>query len=209
VRTLKREVVLSLLFATVLPVSSSAGDDLLGRAASVNPNLHSYTATLKAHVKLTTFPFLATDLEGTYYHKDPSMDKLDIHSGLPGIAKQFSKLYPHIVPPEEWNVVFIISKGADDGKATTYTLVPRKRGNIDHIDATLDDKTATIASMRWNYYNGGSATMSNSYSAVAGHLVVTAQTGNVDEPEYKGDINSTLSDYRFNPNLPDSIFQEE
>ena len=206
---MKRVVLtLALLASAALPIASSAGDDLLGRAAAVNPGLHSYTATLKAHVKLTTFPFLATDLEGTYYHKDPGMDKLDITSGLPGMAKQFSKLYPHLVPPQDWNDVFVVSKVADDGKTTTYKLVPRKRGNVDHIDAALDDKSATIDSMRWNYGNGGSAEMKNSYSTIAGHLVVTGQTGNVDEPDYKGDIESTLSDYHFNPKLPDSIFQE-
>lgn len=199
---------LAVLASAALPIASSAGDDLLGRAAAVNPGLHSYTATLKAHVKLTTFPFLATDLEGTYYHKDPSLDKLDITSGLPGMAKQFSKLYPHLVPPQQWNDVFVVSKTADDGKQTTYKLVPRKNGNIDHIDAVLDDKTATVSSMRWNYNNGGTAEMKNAYSTINGHLVVTGQTGNVDEPNYKGDIESTLSDYRFNPKLPDSIFQE-
>lgn len=201
-------MMLALLAATALPIASSAGDDLLGRAAAVNPGLHSYTATLKAHVKLTTFPFIATDLEGTYYHKDPSMDKLDITSGLPGMAKQFSKLYPHLVPPQQWNDVFVVTKVADDGKATTYKLVPRKQGNIEHIDAVLDDKSATLASMRWNYDNGGTAQMRNAYSTIAGHLVVTAQTGSVDEPSYKGDIDSTLSNYHFNPKLPDSIFQE-
>lgn len=199
---------LALLASAALPIASSAGDDLLGRAAAVNPGLHSYTATLKAHVKLTTFPFIATDLEGTYYHKDPSMDKLDITSGLPGMAKQFSKLYPHLIPPQQWNDVFVVSKLADDGKTTTYKLVPRKRGNVDHIDAALDDKSATLASMRWNYDNGGTAEMRNSYSTIAGHLVVTGQTGSVDEPDYKGAIDSTLSNYHFNPKLPDSIFQE-
>lgn len=200
---------LAMLASAALPITSSAGDDLIGRAAAVNPGLHSYTATLKAHVKLTTFPFIATDLEGTYYHKDPSMDKLDITSGLPGMAKQFSKLYPHLVPPGQWEAVFVVTKEGDDGKATTYKLVPRKRGNIDHIDASVDDKSATLTKMRWNYYNGGTAEMSNTYSTVSGHLVVTAQTGNVDEPSYKGDIDSTLTNYKFNPNLPDSVFQEQ
>lgn len=201
--------IVALASMVIFPLRTPANDDLLARMTAVNPNLHSYTATLKAHVQLTSFPFLATDLVGTYYHKEPGRDKLDITSGLPGVAKQFSRLYPHIPSPAQWNAVFVVSKVSDDGTTTTFKLVPRKRGNIDHIDAKVDNKTATITSMRWNYYNGGSATMDNQYAAVGGNMVVVAQRGNVDEPGYKGDITSTLSDYKINPPLPDSVFSEQ
>ncbi len=192
----------------VAPLPTQANDDLLSRAAAVNPTLHSYSATLHAHVALTTFPFISTDLVGTYYHKDPNKDKLEITSGLPGIASQFSKLYPHIVSPQQWPAVFSVKRGTDDGTTTTYTLVPRKRGNIDHIDAGISDKDATVSSMEWHYYNGGSALMKNTYSKVNGNVVVTAQTGSVDEPSYKGNVTSTLDGYSMNPTLADGIFEQ-
>lgn len=202
-------------FACVLailsaPLPTHAGDDdLLTRAAAVNPSLHSYTATLHAHVALRSFPYLATDLTGTYYHKDPNKDKLDITSGLPGLAKQFSKLYPHFVSPGQWAEVFAVTKTGDDGTSTTYKLVPKKRGNIDHIDAVIANKDATVTSMTWHYYNGGTASMSNSYSSVDGNQVVTAQTGSVDEPTYKGEIDTKLDNYKLNPQISDSVFQEQ
>jgi outer membrane lipoprotein-sorting protein len=184
-------------------------DELLARMSQLNPGLHSYTATLKAHVVLTTFPFLTTDLVGTYYHKDPDHDKLVITSGLPGIAAQFSKFYPHIEPASRWDEFFVVTKVGDDGTVTTYRLVPRKRGNIDHIDVRVDDRTATVASMRWNYYNGGWVSMSDSYGNVQGNVVVTSQTAEVNEPGYRGNINSTLSDYSLNPRLSDAIFTQQ
>ncbi|MEO9170088.1 MAG: hypothetical protein ABI282_02395 [Candidatus Baltobacteraceae bacterium] len=190
------------------PVATIGGDDLLGRAAALNPNLRSYTATLHAHVVLTSFPFISTDLTGTYYHKDPDKDKLDITSGLPGIAKQFSKLYPHIVNPPQWPAAFAVTKGDDDGTLTTYALVPRKRGNIARIDASINDKDATVTSMAWHYYNGGTATMRNAYSKIGGDVVVTSQSGTVDEPGYKGNVTSTLDGYTMNPKLADSIFEQ-
>ncbi|MDQ2865456.1 MAG: hypothetical protein M3R51_04465 [Candidatus Eremiobacteraeota bacterium] len=192
----------------LVPLASHADDDLLARAAAVNSNLHSYTATLHAHVVLTSFPFLTTDLAGTYYHKDPNKDKLDITSGLPGIAKQFDKLYPHIVAPQQWRNVFAVTRAGDDGTTTTYRLVPRKRGNIDHIDAGISDKDATVSSMQWHYYNGGSATMNNIYSVVQGNVLVTSQSGSVDEPSYKGAVTSTLDGYKINPRLADSVFEQ-
>ncbi len=186
---------------------SPAAPDLLARMAQVNPELHSYTATLHAHVVLTTFPFLATDLTGTFYHKDPDLYKLEITNGLPGIAAQFSKLYPHIEPASQWRRVFFVTIVSDDSRHTIFRLVPRKRGNVDHIDAVVDDRTATVTSMRWNYDNGGWATMNDSYATIDGNLVVTSQTGHVEEPAYKGNITSTLDNYVFNPNLSDAIFQ--
>ncbi len=185
----------------------SAAPGLLARMAQVNPELHSYTATLHAHVVLTTFPFLATDLTGTFYHKDPDLYKLEITSGLPGIASQFSKLYPHIEPASQWKRVFAVTIVSDDGRHTIFRLVPRKRGNVDHIDAVVDDRSATVASMRWNYVNGGWATMNDTYATIDGNLVVTSQTGHVEEPAYKGNITSTLDNYVFNPSLSDAIFQ--
>ena len=186
---------------------SSAEPDLLARMAQVNPELHSYTATLHAHVVLTTFPFLATDLTGTFYHKDPDLYKLEITDGLPGIASQFSKLYPRIEPASQWRRIFVVTIVSDDSRHTIFRLVPRKRGNVDHIDAVVDDRTATVTSMRWNYENGGWATMADSYATIGGNLVVTSQTGHVEEPAYKGNITSTLDNYVFNPNLSDAIFQ--
>ena len=200
-------VAAALVIATVRPLPTQAGGDLLSRMAAVNPDLHSYTATMRAHVVMRSFPFVATDLTGTYYFKAPDRSKLEITSGLPGMASAFSRLYPHIEPPSLWARYFVVTERGHDGKVTTFTLVPRTRGTIDHIDARVDDATATIVSMRWNYDNGGWAEMHDTYGRVQGNTVVVAQTGHVEEPAYKGDVTSTLSEYTINPPIADSVFE--
>lgn len=197
----------ALTFATATYASAS-DDALLTRMAALNPDLHSYTATMRAHVALTSFPFLATDIVANVYHKDPDRNKVEITSGLPMIASQFGKLYPQIEPPARWPDMFTISRAGDDGAHTTYHLVPRKTGNVDRIDVVVDDKTATIASMRWNYANGGTAQMNNTYGTVDGNLVITAQNGTVSEPNYQGTVTASLSDYKINPQIDDSVFQQ-
>ncbi len=192
----------------VAPLKSTAADDLLARMAAVNPGLHSYSATLKAHVALTTFPFLATDVTANVYHKDPDRNKIEITSGLPLVASQFGVLYPRIEPPARWPELYHISKIGDDGTHTTYRLAPRAEGNVERIEAVVDDRTATVSSMRWTYANGGSAAMNSTYGQVQGQLVVISQDGTVDEPAYKGTIAATLSDYKINPHLDDSIFDQ-
>lgn len=206
------KTILAVIAFTALAVSgsatSNAADDLLARMAAVNANLHSYTVNMKAHVALTTFPFISADLTGTYYHKDPDRDKLEITSGLPAIASQFGKLYPHLEPPSRWNAVFDVKVVSDDGKTTMFKLTPKTQGNVESIDAAVDDSQATVRALQWHYAGGGTATMDNTYQMVHGYLLVVSQTGSVSESSYKGTVTSRLSDYKLNPQIADSVFQE-
>lgn len=200
--------VILIAFALLLPLQSSAADDLLSRMAAVNSGLHSYTATMKAHVALTTFPFLSADIGANYYHKDPDLNKLEVTSGLPAMASQFSKLYPRFEPPSRWPELFTIKNLGDDGRISTFELTPKINSNIASMTVKVDDATALTKSVQWNYVGGASATMENTYEQQHGYWLITAQTGSVDEPSYKGTISSTLSNYKLNPQLADSIFQQ-
>ncbi|MFY9665727.1 MAG: hypothetical protein WAL67_15350 [Candidatus Cybelea sp.] len=191
----------------LLAVATAA--TLLGRMEAVNPNLHAFSAMLNAHVVMRSFPFLTADLAGTYYYQEPDKNKVVFTSGVPMIAQQFDKLYAHIESPRKWNDLYDVTLVSDDGKAALFKLVPRKRGSVEEIDASVDDKNATLTSMRWNYSNGGYAEMTNRYGRVDGNFVVEAQTGRVQEPGYSADITSTIGGYKINPTLPDSIFENQ
>ena len=182
--------------------------DLLTRMIGLNSNLHTYSATMHAHVALESFPFLSTDIVATYYHKDPDLNKIAVTSGLPAIAQGFSQLFPRIEPPARWDAIYAVTQTGDDGRTTTFTLLPRAAGNVSKITVTVDDATATIRTERWDYANGGWASMDNRYSVIQGNALVTSQTGHVEEPSYKGDVTATLSGYQLNPNLPDSLFTQ-
>jgi len=201
---------IAFIAALALSAGSPAGavDDLLGRMAALNPNLHTFTATMHADVALKTFPFLNVQLVGTYYHKEPDQNKVVFTSGVPAVGEQFNKLYAHIESPSRWRDVYAVSVVSDDGTTTTFRLVPLKRGNVDHIDARANDKTATIDWMRWSYDNGGYAEMNSRYGQVDGNLLVTSQTGHVQEPGYTADITSTIDNYKINATLSDNVFTQ-
>jgi hypothetical protein len=182
--------------------------DLLTRMIGLNPDLHSYSATMHAHVALESFPFLSTDIVATYYHKDPDLNKIAVTSGMPAIAQGFSQLFPRIEPPARWDTLYTVTQTGDDGHATTFALVPRTVANVSKITVVVDDATATIRNERWDYANGGWASVDNRYSTIQGNALVTSQTGHVEEPSYKGDVTTTLSGYQLNPNLPDSLFTQ-
>ncbi|MBV9333648.1 MAG: hypothetical protein JO146_06545 [Candidatus Eremiobacteraeota bacterium] len=182
---------------------------LLSRMQAVNADVHSLSAQLNAHVVMRSFPFLSADLTGTYYYKEPDKTKVVFTGGVPLVAQQFDRLYAHIESPSQWQQLNTVTLLSDDGKIAHLKLVPRKHGNVDSIDATVDDKSATVSSMRWNYANGGYAEMTNHYATVDGRPLVVSQTGHVQEPGYTGDITSSLEHYKINPALSDSLFEDQ
>jgi outer membrane lipoprotein-sorting protein len=209
----KPPILAAACFLTVL-LSAAAGradapPDLLARMASLNPHLRAFTATMHAHVTMRSFPFLSATLVGTYYYKQPDKNKVVFTSGVPVVAQQFDKLYAHVEPPALWRQLYSVTVVSDNGSVTQFHLVPRKRGNVDHIDATADDRSATVTTMRWSYDNGGYAEMTNRYAHDDGNLVISSQTGHVEEPNYVADITSNLDDYKLNPTLSDDLFASQ
>lgn len=191
---------------SLLAVAAAA--TLLARMAAINPNLHSFTATLHVHVTMKSFPFLSANLEGTYYYKEPDKNKVAFTSGVPLITPaQYDKLYAHMDGPSQWRQKYVVTTVSDDGRTARFKLVPLKSGNVEHIDATADDKTATVTSMRWQYRNGGYVEMTNRYGRVGGNFVVESQSGHIEEPGYIADLSSTIDDYKINPTISDDIFR--
>lgn len=188
-------------------IAAATAATLLARMSAVNPDLHSFSADLRAHVVMRSFPFLTADLVGNYYYKQPDKNKVDFTGGVPLVAQQFDKLYARIESPSQWQQLNTVTLLSDDGSTAHFKLVPRKPGNVASIDATVDEKSATVQSMRWNYANGGYAAMNNHYATIGGNIVVISQTGHVEEPGYNADITSTIDHYKMNPPLSDGMFE--
>ena len=56
------------------------------------------------------------------------------------IAQQFDKLLAHIPGPAQWRDEYTVDVVSDDGAITTFKLVPLKKGNVDRVQATVDEK---------------------------------------------------------------------
>ena len=143
---------------------------------------------------------------GHLYFKAPDRNKVVFTSGVPVVASQFDKLYAHVEPPAAWRRLYDIVLVGNDGATATFHLIPRKQGNVERIDVTADDRTATVTAMRWNYRNGGYAEMTDKYASQNGNLLVVAQTGHISEPGYIADVTLTIDAYKINPAIPDGVF---
>ena len=186
---------------------SSQVTDLVRRMVAAD-TVRSYTANVHADIAMHSFPFLSPSLDGTYYHKEPSKNKIVFTSGLPFIAKEFSKVYPEVDSPANWFQKYDVSMESANPEFTTLKLVPRKHGRIDHIDAKVDNKTADLVELKWNYNDGGYAVLDQSYSVIEGHRLVTGQSGHVDVPHYNADLKSKFTAFHINANIPDSVFAD-
>lgn len=197
-------------FAGAMPARAQdpAVSALVARLAGAQEQVRSYTANVRAHIAMHSFPYLSPTLEGTYYHKEPSKNKIVFTSGLPFIAKEFSKVYPEIDSPSNWTKKYYLSLEKRDGPYTTLKLIPRKHGRIDHIDATIANGTADLVQLRWNYNDGGYALLNQQYGVVDGHRLVVKQTGHFEVPQYDADLTSTFTAFKLDAPIPDSVFAD-
>jgi hypothetical protein len=202
-----RSSLLAFLAAIALIAPSSAEGDLYTRMQHVNANLRSYTANLTVGIMSHSFPFLSPTLQGTAYFKQPDKSAV-VFDTIPALANQFKKIYPQTEPPSVWPELYDVTPVSDDGTTSTFRLVRKKNGRIDHVDATVDDHAATVSSMTYYYKDGGgSVSFTQVYDDIDGNFVIKSQTGKVDIPHYNADVTSTFSNYKLNVEVPDTVFQ--
>jgi hypothetical protein len=193
--------------ASAQPAAQTSGQSnaVYKRMTQVNAGLHSYKADLHADIALKTFPFLSPGLDGNIYFKQPDKQAVNFQT-VPALAAQFKKLYPHVEPPSVWPSIYTISVLGDEAGLTTFRLVPKKHGRVQHLDVKADDATATIKSMTWTYDDGGFVTFDQTVFLKDGNYLIKSQTGHVDLPSYKADVTIAYSNYKLNVAIADAVF---
>ena len=181
------------------------GSAVFARMQRVNATLKSYQADL--HVDVTThgFPFISPSLDGKAYFEQPDKNAV-VFETVPALASQFKKVYPQLEPPSEWPAIYDVTPVADDGTTAKFRLVRKKDGRIDHVDVTVDDRTATVTSMAYIYKDGGTISFQQTYAVLNGNYVIKSQTGKVDLPSFHADVASAFSNYKLNVPIDQGVF---
>jgi outer membrane lipoprotein-sorting protein len=139
------------------------------------------------------------------YYKQPDKQAV-VFDNVPALASQFQKVYPRVESPSRWAAIYSVAILGDENGTTTFRLVPRKNGRVDHLDVKVDDASATIRSYTWTYKDGGYITFDQTFTTVDGNYLVKSQTGHVEIPAYKADVASAFSNYKLNVAINDSVF---
>jgi hypothetical protein len=195
-----------------------AGPDLgdpaaiIARVIERNPSLASYQGRMHVDIRLISFPFIREHLDATTYYKRPSNYEV-VFDKLPSYARGFEKLYTDIGDPSNWEKRFVITL---DGEADfehhrdiALHLVQRVRGMIDHETVLVDPTTWSIDQIRYDYYNGGSITMSQSFREVGGFLLLVSQRADIAIPHVRAVAFGTYSDYQTNVAVSTAVFEND
>ena len=182
---------------------------IVERVIERNPNLASFQGRLHVDVRMISFPWIREHLDATTYYQRPSNYEV-VFDRLPKVASGFEKLYTDVGDPSNWDKRFIMT---NDGQVSfaghtdiALRLVQRVRGMIDHETVLVDPATWSIDQIRYDYYNGGSITMSQSFRQLGGYTLLTSQRADIKIPHVRAVAEGTYTDYQTNVAVDPAVF---
>jgi hypothetical protein len=172
---------------------------LLHRATNPNPALKSYTASAQLSALLHVLVPVHRTFNGTVYYLRPAR-KIEFQ-GVPGELSRFRDLTSSTPTYEQAVAQYAITPLTDNGKVSTYSLVPRNTGSrVKNVVLTIGDHTALVHSATWHYTNGGTLTFSEKYMNVGEFRVPAKANIAARFPGYSVDGDLTFTNYQ--PNAP-------
>ncbi|HTJ27098.1 MAG TPA: STAS domain-containing protein [Candidatus Limnocylindria bacterium] len=185
---------------------------LLARVIERNPTLSSYQGRMRVDVAMSSFPFLHEHLQGTTYYKKPSNYEI-VFDRVPSYARGFEKLFSDIGDPTNWPRRFTISY---EGQRLFHQhvdaqlrMVQKVRGMIDHETVLVDPLAGTIDEIRYDYYNGGHITMTQTFTDVGGYTMISGQEVEIQIPHVRAVAHGEYSDYQTNVAIDDAVFTKK
>jgi outer membrane lipoprotein-sorting protein len=208
---------LALVVAMVaLPASAQAPttdpEAILAKVIARNPSLITFQGRVHVDVAMGSFPYLRQHLDGTAYYKRPANYEV-VFDRVPSYAKGFSKLFADVGDPTNWNQRFVVTyEGERDfhgRKDAALRLVQRVRGMIDHETVLVDLNAGTIDQIRYDYYNGGVITMTQTFTTVGNYTMLASQDAEIKIPHVRAVAHGEYTDYQTNVAVDDAVFTKK
>jgi hypothetical protein len=185
---------------------------ILARVVERNPDLASYQGRLHVDIRLISFPYIREHLDGTTYYKRPSNYEV-VFDRVPSYARGFERLYTDVGDPAAWERRFVVTIAGETSfhghRDVVLRMVQRVRGMIDHETVLVDPVGSTIDQIRYDYYNGGTITMSQQFQNVGGYSMLTSQRADIAIPHVRAVAIGTYSDYHANVAVDDAVFRKD
>ncbi len=215
VRSAAAALVVALALALPATAAAPSATDpaaILAKVIERNPSLTSYQGRLHVDLRLISFPFLSQHLDATTYYKRPSNYEV-VFDRVPSYAKGFEKLFADVGDPSSWERRFVVGYAGETEfhgrKDATLRLVQRVRGMIDHETVLVDAASGTIDQIRYDYYNGGHITMTQTFRNVGGYTMLAGQDAEIAIPHVHAVAHGDYSDYKTNVAVDDAVFTKK
>ena len=179
---------------------------LLQRAANPNPTLTSYTASAQLSATLHAIVPMHKKYAGNVYYLRPKR-KIEFQ-GVSGPLSKFKDLVTSTPTYEQATEQYAITPLADDGKESSYSLVPKESGRrVKSLTVRVNDQSALIDHAEYAYTNGGTLSFSQTYQNVGSFRLPAEATITARFPGYSVDGTITFTGYAPNAAVSPSVFE--
>lgn len=200
--------------ANVAPAAAAAptADGIMRHIDARNPGLNTFQTRVHVALKMTSFPWFFSNLDGTEYYKRPDKHGV-IFDHPPSYAKGINSLFGAIDAPSDWrkdsNIVYDGEK-AVGGKQMLILRMTKKiySDQIRDTFAYVDPDTYQVARMDFNYTNGDQIVMTQTYKQQNGFNVVATRHLDIHR-HVRAVANAVYASYETNVAVNDSVFEPQ
>jgi hypothetical protein len=154
-----------------------------------------YKASVALHVRMRVFPFIRMTLHGDSWYKRPGLYRF-VFRGVPIIARAFSDMKYDLGDPAHWPDRYEIAFAPQSTAAMpVLRLTPKSPVMVKQLDVALDPAHGRILKATWSRGDGGTISLVQTYTPVAGHAYVAQQAATINLPRMKAELVADYSDF--------------
>lgn len=177
-----------------------------------NSSLESFQTRVHVNLRMVSFPWFRSKLDGTEYYKKPDKEGV-VFDNPPSYAHGIASLFGAIDSPSGWrkdsNVAYAGTKTMD-GKPM-LTLRMTKKIYSDQIKDTIayvDPASYQVARMDFDYLNGDVIVMTQTYRDQGGFSVVAARHLEIRR-RVRAVADASYTTYQTNVAINDAVFKQQ
>lgn len=212
---MRKLFLLLLAFCLLIPAvrADQQVEDLFAKAKALNPDLQDYSAdmNLVMDAKVAFVPY-KPNLNGTYYFKKPDRNHVKLDKA-PSFLKRYPGIYGfHLPDLNRYNSRVVGQEKLNGTDCYHLELIPKVfKSDVRRLDIWINAQNNTIARHQTTYAKEGLLTVDTEFQTVSGYTVLKTMRAIIRFPSasIEGTARATYDNFRFNQNLPDSLFGKE
>ena len=177
-----------------------------------NASLTTFQSRVHVNLRLLSFPWLYSKLDGTEYYKRPDKHGV-VFDNPPSYARGIKSLFGAVDQPSEWRKdsnISLTGRQTLNGR-TVLVLRMTKKIYSDQIKDTIayvDASTFEVVRMEFNYTNGDAITMTQTYRELGAYSVVTARHLEIKR-HVRAVADETFANFQANIAVSDAVFEQK